>query len=259
MSTGNPANSALFETTFQALQGQGPLKTWSLIVTIFGDIAPARDGLIDSQLLAALTAPFGVKPEALRVALHRLRKDGWLEAVKTGRRSAYHLSPTGEALTRAAYVRIYRAPESRRADWQITLVEDATREAKAGSVAIGPNILVAPATPAAPLALAAEDVPDWMRAALMPPEALVEFSLYTKALRPVLNAASGVTLCAQDRLALRLLVLHTWRRIILRQPELPEALLGEDWAGFEARRLTHALFEALPRVSLCELAALQNA
>jgi phenylacetic acid degradation operon negative regulatory protein len=257
----NSGASELFDTTFTALHAQGPLKTWSLIVTIFGDIAPAKVDLIDSQLLAALTAPFGVKPEALRVALHRLRKDGWLEAVRTGRRSAYHLSETGEALTRAAYARIYRNVQSGQgADWQIELIEDAAAEGRAKTALIGPNILVS-AKPAegAPLSLPAADVPEWMRAALTTDEVLEEFALYEQTLEALVPALEGKGLTDEARLALRFLVLHYWRRIVLRQPEVHEVLLGADWAGHRARVLTLQVFEALPRPALADLAAQQNA
>jgi phenylacetic acid degradation operon negative regulatory protein len=253
--------SPLFETTFTALQAQGPLKTWSLIVTIFGDIAPAKEDQIDSQLLAALTAPFGVKPEALRVALHRLRKDGWLEAVKTGRRSAYHLSETGEALTRKAYDRIYRGVQSGQgAEWQIELLEDAAASGRAKTALIGANILVSPApATGAPLALAAADVPEWMRAALVTDAALAEFAGYVAALEGLAPALASASLTEEARAALRFLVLHYWRRIVLRQPEVHEILLGEDWAGHRARKLTLQAFDILPRPKLSALAALTAA
>lgn len=249
--------SELFETTFTALHAQAPLKTWSLIVTVFGDIAPAKEEQIDSQLLAALTAPFGVKPEALRVALHRLRKDGWLEAVKTGRRSAYHLSKTGQALTQSAYERIYRAAQTGPgADWQIELFEDAAAAGRARTALIGANILVSPApATGAPLALAARDVPDWMRAALVSPEAQADFAGYVRALEGLAPALATATLSQEARVALRFLVLHHWRRIILRQPEAPELLLGEDWPGHRARQLTLKVFQDLPRAKLSDLAA----
>ncbi|MFY9468046.1 MAG: PaaX family transcriptional regulator C-terminal domain-containing protein [Lentibacter algarum] len=257
----NMGASHLFETTFTALQAQGPLKTWSLIVTIFGDIAPAKEDHIDSQLLAALTAPFGVKPEALRVALHRLRKDGWLEAVKTGRRSSYHLSETGEALTRKAYARIYRDVQSGQgADWQIELLEDAAASGRAKTALIGANILVSPApSTGAPLCLAAVDVPEWMRTALVSEAAQAEFAGYVAALEGLFPALASESLTEEARAALRFLVLHYWRRIVLRQPEAPEILLGQDWAGDAARRLTLKVFQDLPRPKLADLAALSIA
>jgi phenylacetic acid degradation operon negative regulatory protein len=66
-------------------------------------------------------------------------------------------------------------------------------------------------------------------------------------------------LTEEARAALRFLVLHYWRRIVLRQPEAPEILLGEDWSGDAARRLTLKVFQDLPRPKLADLAALSIA
>jgi len=48
-------------------------RVWSLVVTIFGDLAQGTGDTLSMQTLARITEPLGVKPEALRVALHRLK------------------------------------------------------------------------------------------------------------------------------------------------------------------------------------------
>ena len=64
------------------LLGLESTKTWSLIATLFGDL----DGdELSGKALWSLLAPLGIKPEATRVALHRLKKDGWIVAKKAGR------------------------------------------------------------------------------------------------------------------------------------------------------------------------------
>ena len=58
--------------------GGDPPRVWSFIVTSFGDLTREDDRYISSRTLNRLTAEIGVKPEATRVALHRLRKrTGW--------------------------------------------------------------------------------------------------------------------------------------------------------------------------------------
>ncbi|MCX7258471.1 MAG: phenylacetic acid degradation operon negative regulatory protein PaaX, partial [Polaromonas sp.] len=44
---------------------------------------------------------------------------------------------------------------------------------------------------------------------------------------------------------LRILLIHDYRRLLLRDPELPEVLLPPDWAGQQARRLCNALYRRL--------------
>jgi phenylacetic acid degradation operon negative regulatory protein len=107
--------------------------------------------------------------------------------------------------------------------------------------------------------LAAVDVPEWMRTALVSEAALAEFSGYVAALEGLSPALASESLTEEARAALRFLVLHYWRRIVLRQPEAPEILLGEDWAGDAARRLTLKVFQDLPRPKLADLAALSIA
>ena len=70
-------------------------RVWSFIVTIFGDLARHDDRYISSRTLNRLTAEIGVKPEATRVALYRLRKEDWLESTKFGRESHYRLTKKG--------------------------------------------------------------------------------------------------------------------------------------------------------------------
>ena len=43
----------------------------------------------------------------------------------------------------------------------------------------------------------------------------------------------------------RLLLVHEYRRLVLRDPMLPDALLPSDWPGLAARRLCAALYPAL--------------
>ena len=78
-------------------------------MTIFGDLAREDNRYISSRTLNRLTAQIGVKPEATRVALHRLRKEDWLESAKFGRESHYRLTDNGRNLSREAAPRIYGA------------------------------------------------------------------------------------------------------------------------------------------------------
>jgi phenylacetic acid degradation operon negative regulatory protein len=41
---------------------------------------------------------------------------------------------------------------------------------------------------------------------------------------------------------LRMLLIHDYRRLLLRDPELPDALLPKDWSGRQARALCKELY-----------------
>src|SRR6056297_2701614 len=92
-----------------------PPRTWSVLVTIFGDLARAPDDEIGSPVLARMGEAMGLSPEAVRTALHRLHKEGWLERRRDGRHSLYGLSPRGRAESDAAGPRIYGPEPAARA------------------------------------------------------------------------------------------------------------------------------------------------
>ena len=56
----------------------------------------------------------------------------------------------------------------------------------------------------------------------------------------------------------RMLLIHEYRRILLRDPDVPQTLLPSDWPGTKARRRCAAIYRALRNTSdqwvirLCE-------
>jgi phenylacetic acid degradation operon negative regulatory protein len=48
-----------------------------------------------------------------------------------------------------------------------------------------------------------------------------------------------------DAFVLRTALIHEYRRVLLKDPELPADLLPQDWAGARARRLAGGLYRAL--------------
>ena len=239
-------------------------RVWSMLVTIFGDLAQAPRDRIDGPLLTRLTDGMGIRPEAVRVALHRLRNEDWITSVKSGRTSSHALTSRGRRESEAATVLIYSTAEELPADWQLVMTESNDADLRAATLAAGfvqlaPRVFAAHSAAVAPgdtVVLAGGPVPGWLRDQLIPAELTEQFRDLLAVLRAVSGAMDRHTPDSALTVALlRCLIVHHWRRLVLRQPYLPPSLTGADWPGHLCRIEVGALLGRLPRPSLPELQA----
>lgn len=249
-----------------------PLAAGSLIVTLFGDAILPRGGVLSLAAITRLLEPFGHNSGQIRTALSRLVVDGWFERRRDGRASYYALSDRRAAEFVQATQRVYWA--SQRADQlkfiqavvvepdqarRLTLRERLLAE---GFVAAAPGILLA-ACPAgeppfmaqrdgivfADLAIASSDDRDlarWGRA-LWPLDQLAADYAELLKIADALAQTSGAGLQSDDRSAFvtRLLLLHHYRRIVLRDPQLAPRMLPADWSGARARHRIGEVYRAV--------------
>jgi phenylacetic acid degradation operon negative regulatory protein len=227
----------------------------SFVVTIWGDAVAPRGGSLWLGSLQAILDRFGCTAGQVRTAMSRLTEEGWLTRNRVGRNSFYRLGPRGEASFGAAAERIY-APRGNGWDglFRLVLFPDAeAREALAaegfGALAGGAMVGVA-GDPALlprrlPVLLAqgrgSEDA-RLLAAHAWPLEALAEgYGRFLDAFAPL----EPLDIPPEEALPLRLLLVHEWRRLVLRDPRLPEALLPEGWPGVAAHALAAALYRRL--------------
>ncbi|HCQ67227.1 MAG TPA: PaaX family transcriptional regulator [Rhodobacteraceae bacterium] len=255
----------------RALTAGAELRTWSLIVTIFGDMARQPGVEIPGPVLTALTRAMGVKPEATRVALHRLRKDGWIASRRAGRVSHYFLTAAGRKKSLAATARIYARHPPAPQSWHVAvsgpldppgrLALDGTMAA-AGYVTLTAGAWLGPGPtpddlPEGLFALdgAALHLPDWLRSTLAPPALSAAYRAYEATLATTAErlAIDPGGLSALDRAAIRILLVHGWRRLVLRHPDLPDGCFPADWPGARVRGRFHALLDRLGETTLAEL------
>jgi len=251
-----------YEDVLAGLLEVGPLKTWSVIVTLLGDLAADEAARLPGPVLTQLMAAMGLKAEALRVALHRLRRDGWITSERDGRTSLYGLTAHGRRLTHEAAGRVYGAQPPEPGDWAIVVtqgVEAMQGLDLPGLIPVGPRAALfhgsRAALPETVLAWRAEPgaLPEWARDAVMPEDLRQSYGVLAGWLEQAL--ALPVPEEVLPRAVLRLASLHQWRRLVLRHGEGEEALMGTDWAGAQARARIAALLERLPRPAVEELRA----
>ena len=103
-----------------ALHSEGRLRVWSLVITVFGDLVQHRGGEVSTARLGVLMNRIGVEPGALRTALSRLSRDGWVTRERAGRTSLYRLSDRGLDRFAPATSMIYAPPRREPvAEWSV--------------------------------------------------------------------------------------------------------------------------------------------
>lgn len=254
-------DDADFDLLIQAIGGDQAPRVWSLLVSVFGELAQDPSARISGAVLGQMTALIGIKPEAMRVALHRLRKDGWIKSQRAGRTSHYVLTPWGRAQCAQATPLIYQHSPHAATVWLVvgqpgnTLPEPQPGQTgTAISVGSGlwvvdraandPDILCFPLSESAGL-------PDWIRARITAP-ALVEAAETLAAQLTHLGKLipPAARLSPIQIATLRVLVVHGWRRVVLRAPGLPDFVMPPEWRGSACRELVQDLLARLPKPPL---------
>lgn len=199
-----------------SLNADGRPRVWSLVITVFGDSVQHRGGHISTVRLGQLLGRIGIGSGALRTALSRLASDGWVVGRREGRASIYRLTEEGRHKFGPANSRIFAAPNPQPIDlW----VFDSSPMAEGLRVA-GGYLRPAPAKATeggfrmvgTPLPGSADAV--WASLDARHRQALEH-------LHADLSVLVDLDLAPLDALAARTLLIHRWRRIVLRWPELP--------------------------------------
>jgi phenylacetic acid degradation operon negative regulatory protein len=200
----------------------------------------------------------------VRTAMSRLAADGWLERNKVGRNSFYRLAEKGHQTFDAATRHIYDPPPS---DWtgrfELLLIgssedRDLSREAlkNAGFGSPLPGVWIAPSGVPIPeaagrairLEVSAED--DSGRRLLSeswPLERIADAYLkFMKTFEPLRGwIGRRGPIADAEAFTARILLIHHYRRVVLRDPLLPAALLPRDWPGRAARHLCGEVYRGL--------------
>ena len=234
------------------------LRVWSIIVTIYGDCIQPRGGRAAMTELQAITDRIGIEGGALRTAMSRLAQDGWVTRDREGRNSFYTLTEQGRALSEPASQQIYRGTFSATdGRWILAISEQPADPSKDGASLgvtrhvqlIGPEQiaerrtagdLIVQGTP--------QEIPDWVKAAAMDSFLRDEYARLAALLDP-LSPDALATLSPLDALALRVLLIHAWRRLVLRHPAPPQGLMPHDWPGETCHAALSRIYPALIKPS----------
>jgi phenylacetic acid degradation operon negative regulatory protein len=241
-----------------------PSRTGSIIITVFGDAIVPRGGSVWLGTLLEFFKALDIDGGVVRTAMSRLAADGWFERERVGRKSFYRLVKKGRQTFDTATRHIYDSPPS---DWtgrfELLLIgngwdRDASREAlrNAGFGSPLPGVWVAPSGVPVPeeaagairLEVSAED--DSGRRLLSESwplqrtaDAYLKFMKTFEPLRGWIGRRERLE--DTDAFVARILLIHHYRRVVLRDPLLPTALLPRDWPGRAARKLCGEIYRGL--------------
>lgn len=254
-----------------------PPRSKSLVTTIFGDSILPHGGAIWLGSLIELLAPFGIGDRLLRTSVFRLAQEGWLGAARDGRRSSYTITETAQQRFVRADHRIYSpAPDDWDGHWTlvmsasdgITPMERATLRkelAWEGFYLLAPGVALHPTGDVCTVAQILQRtgtadkvyvcrVRDLQGITQLPLRHMVSdgwdvagvaerYRQFTASFRTLeAQLEQGPPLSAEQAFILRTLLMHAYRRVLLHDPQLPGALLPDDWPGAQAYALTRALY-----------------
>jgi phenylacetic acid degradation operon negative regulatory protein len=261
-----------------------PPRASSLVVTVWGDAIAPHGGAVLLPGLIRLVEPFGINERLVRTSVFRLAREGWLRATPVGRRSLYRLTQDGARRFELAYRRIYTLPVEQWDDtWELVIAGGAKNAKRRlgeelgweGFGTIAPGVWARPSREqsAAPRIVAALGLAGQVVVVRARDETTLGGQTLASAVPRMLDLASVATDYRRflrrfgtviDRFRqaganghhpeqsflVRTLLIHEYRRVLLRDPQLPAALLSLDWPGPAAfalcrdfYRLTHRAAE----------------
>jgi len=262
---------------------ESPSRTPSLIATLFGDVVEAHGGEISLGSLIRLTIPLGANERLVRTSVYRLAQDDWVVGTKQGRRSYYRLTNSAHARVCLFDRRIYYFRRQKwNGYWRLlfTGTQGIAAEKRAelrrrltwlGFGVIAPNVY---GHPTAPLELVwklfselgvsdrvvvmkaanydrlhglgtREMVRQCFKIGDLESEYLQFIQQYTPLAEALGNSDTAGGSDPERCFTLRTMLIHHYRRILLKDPDLPAPLLPEQWAGHQAQQLCAVIYRAI--------------
>jgi phenylacetic acid degradation operon negative regulatory protein len=242
----------------------------SALFDVYGDHLRLRGGSAPVAALVRLLAPLDIAAPAVRTAVSRMVRQGWLQPVRTGVGPGYALTDRAARRLDEAAARIYRHRPDEEWDgrWSIAVVARSPRRTTRERVQRGLEFLgyrlleadtwVAPRRSAELHSLLAAEEGSAVEflgelagddralvTTLYDPDSLAaDYRRWLDDAR-ALVAAAGPTPGAEAAFATRSRLVHGWRLFLFRDPGIPRQLLPEDWAGARAAAYFDAEAERL--------------
>ncbi|ENK7217397.1 PaaX family transcriptional regulator C-terminal domain-containing protein [Acinetobacter baumannii] len=271
--------SAKIQQIIDSVVKNETLSGTSLISTIFGDSVLHRGGNISLASLIQLLELFGFNDRAVRTTVFRLVKNDWLCSDKIGRTSFYRITDSSRSTYLQAEQRIYN-DQMKEWDhyWDLILMSSLDTENKAllkkelewlGFANISTNLMAYPGCNRIELQRLLVDLNMSEQVVVFKAETLQLFNNSVDTIGRMLRTnwpidelrqrylqfldifrEIGVLLMQENEqlepvqaFQIRTLLIHYYRRILLKDPALPLELLPTDWPAISARTLSMNIYK----------------
>jgi phenylacetic acid degradation operon negative regulatory protein len=254
------------------------LRTGSLITTVFGDSIAPRGGAVWLGSLITVMREFGINERLVRTSVFRLVQDGWLQSTQIGRRSYYSLTGEGRERFEQATHKIYGEPASSwDGEWTTVLLstiegaqKDAVRKELGwlGFGALSPSVLAHPSPDMVDLDVTLQRLGVADKLVVMSGETVrneaamrvlaqaswnladieERYASFVTRFRPLIAAqGKDANVSPKSAFVVRTLLIQEYRKVLLRDPQLPAELLPAGWHGTAAYQLCRNLYVAVHR------------
>lgn len=238
-----------------------PMRVSSLLMSFFGDVIAPRGGEIATSTLLRFTALFSLEQGAVRVALHRLTREGFLSSHRVGRQAFFQIPDLMRPTFEAAERRIYHVPDDHDLP-QTTLYLLHQRDefdVCADTRRLLRHGIVAPYQTGTWLSLAepAPEVSGCIRLPISPTsdqlalmiervwpnydheDAFEGFQQTYEPLIPLLKDPPS----PEDAIIIRVMMVHELRRIMLKHPAFSRALSPKGWGEWVCRNTARKVYD----------------
>ncbi len=260
-----------------------PMRSTSLIITVFGDVISCHGGVIWLGSLIKAMSLMGVNERLVRTSVFRLVKEDWLCSERVGRRSYYRFTAYGENEFQRAASRIYGEPKNPwKGRWQLLLVRDIEEPIREkirrslqwqGFRSISPGVFAKPESDGMNVmqtlaefgvadqvllmdASAFEGTSNELLSSLIADhwhlnEVAERYNAFLKRFNDInVLQKEKIMLSAAEAFVVRVMLIHDLRRAILQDIRLPDEILPADWPGRPAEKLAANIYRKVSKKSV---------
>jgi len=253
----------------------------TLLVTVFGDGVEPHGGEVWAGSLVRLVEPLGINERLVRTSLNRLVGEGFLATRRHGKRSFYSVTPMARREVRQAERHIYH-PRGDPWDGRWTVVVNTSAVGPPARAAVRQHLSQLGFSPlstsvhitpfdrtdelrqvlddlglGSQLAVFRGEVPPGTGVADVELAGLLSTALralepawrkFLRRFRPLADAAAeggAADLTPEGAFLAQTLLIHSYRRIVLKEPELPAGLWPPGWVGEAAYDIAARCYHVL--------------